>query len=268
MSNDGWNTDYPVNPDEPTQDTQPQRAVNFMQDAMGNQSRRKFLRAAVMSGAAVAAVGATAGVAALASNNSPSVFATEGATPTPSGPPSCALKIEGSALDGNCFNQFDYDPNAGPTGSTNPGTFFLFFTAHNVAPGSYTITITRDPGNVDVGASPWAYQGNNPARLYKEANGTASDCPNVGVGNLPVGQVRQADTVPHLFSNPPQSAAAYTFSGSNADLQVSAHLVFNGHGLTGDQVFTFHATLKDAQGQTVCSSNLTVTGKQKVLGGD
>lgn len=261
-ADDGQNTENLVNPSD---DTQPQRAVNILQEATGSQSRRRFLRAAVMSGVGVATVAATAGVAAACQSAVPSVFGQEGTTNTASGTGECALKMEGSALDGSCFTSFTYNPNAGKTGSTNPGTFYLIFTAHNLAPGSYTMTITRDPGSHDIGDPPWAYQGSNPVKLFKWGNGAAVDCPNFG-GSLPSGEVRDADSMTLMFSHPPQNpAAAYQITGSsNADLQLTAHLVFNGVGLTGSHSYTFTGTLKNGQGQTVCTTApLEVTANQK-----
>ena len=63
MSTDGQNFDHPVNP---SGETQPQPAVSATEELAGQQSRRKFLRTAVISGVAVATVGTTAGVAAAA----------------------------------------------------------------------------------------------------------------------------------------------------------------------------------------------------------
>lgn len=251
------NTGLPSDTTQPSDNTQ--RGADILDDVAGMQSRRKFLRTAIISGVGVATVAATAGVATIASQNAPSVFAQN------SGEASCALKMEGSALDGNCFTSFTYNPNAGPNGSTNPGTFYLIFTAHNLAPGSYIMTITRDPGGHDIGDSPWAYQGSNAVKLFQDGNGTAVDCPNFS-GTLPSGEVRDADSMTLMFSHPPQNpTAAYPIAGSsNADLQLTAHLVFNSHGLTGSQSYTFTGTLTNAQGQSICTTSaLTVTANQK-----
>ena len=251
---DEQNYNNPVNPSDVTQ---PQPAVRPVDEVAGAQSRRKFLRLAVISGATVATVGATAGIA--AAHPHTGILTKLGVT-NPFGASAqgnCALKMEGSALDGNCFNTFTYKSS---NGKTNPGTFYLLFTAHSLPAGSYTMTITRNPGSHDIGDSPWSYQGSNSVKLYQRNSGSASDCPNFS-GTLPTDQVRSGDTMSQVF------ATCYTLDNTKsaipADLQLAAHVVFDGTGLTGDQVYTFSAVIKDCDGNTVCTANdLTVTATQ------
>lgn len=243
----------------PSDETQPQPAIGAVEEVAGGQSRRKFLRLAVVSGATVATVGATAGIA--AAHPHTGILTNLGVT-NPFGAshanPTCILKLEGTELDGNCFTSFTYNHGSG---STTPGQLYLFFTVHNLPPGSYIMTITRD-GTHDVGDAPWSYSGSNSAKLYQYAKNGATDCPNFG-GTLPTNQVRKANTVPLLFTKPPQSAAAYSFSGSNADLQISVHLNFNGKAVTGTHIYKFVGVIKDSDGNTICTTpELDITATQ------
>src|SRR6185312_10246967 len=154
----------------PSDETQPQPAVGAVGEVAGGQSRRKFLRLAVVSGATVATVGATAGIA--AAHPHTGILTNLGITNPfgASAQANCTLKMEGSGLDGNCFTSFTYKSS---NGQTNPGTFYLFFTVHSLPSGSYTMTITRNPGSHDIGDSPWSYQGSNSVKLYQRNGGSA-----------------------------------------------------------------------------------------------
>lgn len=256
---DEQNRDNPVNPSDVTQ---PQPAVSPVDEVAGAQSRRKFLRLAVISGATVATVGATAGIA--AAHPHTGILTKLGVT-NPFGASAqgnCALKLEGTELDGNCFTSFTYNHKSG---STTPGQLYLIFTVHNLPAGSYTITIKRD-GTHDINDSPWDYSGSNSVKLYQRNGGSATDCPNYG-GTLPTDQVRSGNTVPDVFSKPPQTAACYTLDNTKstipADLQLVAHVNFDGKAATGTQNYTFTAVIKDCDGNTVCTSNLPVTATQE-----
>ncbi len=242
----------------PSDETQPQPAVGAIEEVAGAQSRRKFLRLAVVSGATVATVGATAGIA--AAHPHTGILTNLGITNPfgASAQANCTLKMEGSGLDGNCFTSFTYKSS---NGQTNPGTFYLFFTVHSLPAGSYTMTITRNPGSHDIGDSPWSYQGSNSVKLYQRNGGSASDCPNFS-GTLPTDQVRSGNTVSDVF------ATCYTLDNTKsnipADLQFAAHLTFDGTGLTGNIAYTFSAVIKDCDGNTICTpADLTVTAQEK-----
>lgn len=213
---------------QPSDDTQPQRAIHLPDEVAGAQSRRKFLRTAVISGVAVATVGATAGVAAAASaNGGPTLLSSLhtklGATSSPN--ITCSMCFEASALQGS-INSFSVSKDQHGKYNTQPGTFFVWFTAHNVPDGNYVITISRYNPTAALDAAPFQYQsGGNNAFLYNLPKGTAQDCPSFSNHVLPTtGQVRVAATVPHLFTHPPQATGPYQVTGGPVDLQVTGHI--------------------------------------------
>ena len=249
MSTDGQNFDHPVNP---SSETQPQPAVNATEELAGQQSRRKFLRTAVISGVAVATVGTTAGVAAAAAQPHTGVLKNLGIrnpfTSSPAGI-TCTMCFESSGLDGSIgsFNVQRSEHNGKFKYNTQPGTFFVWFTAHNVPDGNYVIKITLDP-NQPLDTSPFQYQsGGNNAFLFKWANGAAQDCPVFDGHVLPSTnppQVRNADTVPNLFVSPPppSNPGPYTVTGGPVDLQVTGHISWRDDANIDGGDVTYHFT--------------------------
>ena len=230
---DEQNHDTPVNPSD---ETQPQPAVSPVDEVAGAQSRRKFLRLAVISGATVATVGATAGIA--AAHPHTGILTKLGVT-NPFGASTqgnctmCFEKTDFSTIN----NEFDVH-----SGHASPGDFWLWFTAQNLAPDTYTISISPDPGT-----SPFTYSGSNSEKLYQLGANTATQCP----GALPKKDPdTQADTVSGLGS--------YGFSGSNADLQLAVHFKWDGTTISGDHDYTFTATLSNGSG-VVCTASIKVT---------
>lgn len=271
MSTDGQNFDHPVNP---SSETQPQPAVNATEELAGQQSRRKFLRTAVISGVAVATVGTTAGVAAAAAQPHTGVLKKLGINnPFGSSPAgiTCGMCFEASGLYGSIssFNVQRSEHNGKFKYNTQPGTFFVWFTAHNVPDGSYVIKITLDP-NQPLSTSPFQYQstGNN-AFLFERDAGTANDCPNYSGspnnGQLPTDSKRQAKTVPDLFVSPPppSNPGPYTVSGGPKDLQVTAHISWRDDANidSGDTIYHFTGEIFSSSdlSSPLCTSHVQVT---------
>lgn len=243
MTTDEQNNNISGNPSD---ETQPQPTVGPLEEVAGAQSRRKFLRLAVISGATVATVGATTGVA-LAAHPHTGILTNLGlaGANTASGA-NCAMCFESTELNGSIAS-FNVSKNGNKWG-TQPGSFFVWFTAHNVPNGNYVITISCDPG---PGLTPFQYanSGNN-AFLYQRAAGKAVDCPNYydskkKTGVLPGDEVRSANTVPGLFANP--SPGPYTVTGGPVDLQVTAHLQWDPsvEPPSGTTTYYFTATISD-----------------------
>lgn len=247
-ADDGQNTENLVNPSD---DTRPQRAVNILQEATGSQSRRKFLRAAVMSGVGVATVAATAGVAAACQSAVPTVFGQVGATNTASGTDPCEM----------CFELTNFTPVTTPidlnNGTAGPGSFFIWFTAHNLPAGTYSLSITQNPGGPTFPSSPFEYPngGGNNAFLYERSAGKAVKCPSFQGGQLPGDEKEHANTLAGL--------AAYSL-GSTADLQWAVHIDRDNTVFASQQTYTFTGTLtKQGQNDPVCTAQVSVTFRPK-----
>jgi hypothetical protein len=108
--------------------------------------------------------------------------------------------------------------------NSTPGSFFLWFTAQNLAPGTYSITVDAPVGGFGDSTSPFAVASNgngNNAFLYNLADNQSSKCPT----SDPSGQFAQAHTVPDLFTSGgvtiPQSGSSFS------DLQLKVHLTWN-----------------------------------------
>lgn len=244
MSNDGQNFEHPVNPSD---DTQPQPAVNVADDVAGQQSRRKFLRTAVISGVAVATVGTTAGVAAAAANPHPGVLKRLGINlGTVSGQGTCNMCWEDTSFTSLKTNGFNVK-----NGKASPPSYFIWFTAQNLPAGTYTLTVNPSPNT-----APFKYpngNGNN-AFLYQRTAGTTVQCPSFDGGVLPGDEVEHANTLAGI--NP------WTTSGPQ-DLQWAIHIDWDGTVITSDTIYTFTGTLKDGQGNTVCTASVSVTAHVK-----
>lgn len=242
-THDGQNTENPVNP---SGDTQPQRAVNILQEATGSQSRRKFLRAAVMSGVGVATVATTAGVAAACQSAVPSVFGQPVGTSQASGTDPCSM----------CFELTNFTPVVDPItlnkGDAGPGSFFIWFTGHNLPVGTYSLEITQSPGGPTFPSSPFKYPngGGNNAFLYERSAGKAAKCPTFVGGHLPGDEKEHANTLALL--------SPYHI-GSTADLQWAIHIDRDDTVFTSESTYTFTGTLKNDQGQTICTAHVSVT---------
>lgn len=227
---------------QPSDDTQPQRAIHLPDEVAGAQSRRKFLRTAVISGVAVATVGATAGVAAAASANGgptllSSLHAKLGAT---SGVDPCSMCFENTSFQ-QINNQFNVH-----NGHASPGDFYLWFSAKGLTPGAtYTLSVTPDPG-----ASPFQYSGSaNMVKLFmltaKQSVPTCpDDLPNHGTAS------KQGTSL--------AAVSPFTLGPSDVAVQVAFHIKWGGSHISGDHHYTFTATLKHGT-TVVCTATVTVT---------
>lgn len=204
------------------------------------QSRRNFLRAAVV-GSAVAATAVGAGAVV--------------ARATPLGPRLLGNVLPVSSLTSGqvvfdpCFEDTMFQPLASFSvhdGHPSPGSFFLWFTAYNLPAGTYTIVVSPDPG---ASTKPFKLASDihgNASFLFKLAANTATQCPS----SNPTNQVRQAFLVDSLFP--------YTFTGANSDLQLKVHLAYNDGDLAHDTTFTYKGTLKNGSNVTLATATISV----------
>lgn len=241
MSTDGHNFDTPTNPSD---DTQPQATVGAVNDVAHTQSRRNFLRTAVISGVAVATVGTTAGVAAAAAQPHTGVLTRLGIAN-----PFCA--VSGSHNCTLCFEDTDYNKltsfNVDKHGHNSPGQFYLWFVAQNLPQGTYTMKITLDPGNHTMVHSPFAYPpgGGNYAQLYQlSANSSSNNgCPTGKPQTTAAEGSKISDCFPYA-----------TTGTGNVDLWLAVHLAWDGTKITEDKTYYFKGTLMDKDGHTVCTT--------------
>jgi hypothetical protein len=190
--------------DEPT----PQHPSNFLRE---QHSRRKFLRAAVASGAAVAAVGA-AGVA--AANASPQLLRQiRGEPATASGQGEGTMCFESSAF--GPITEFDVFQDGHRDVKTNPGTFFVWFTVQHLPAGTYNYTLTPTPGDA---TTPFRLSdpGNN-VYVLPVADGSATNpCPTADPDPSPpanqVGHSIGAPLFPFTTGSLGTCGSAYTSS--------------------------------------------------------
>lgn len=220
------------------------------------QSRRRFLRTAVISGVAVATVGTTAGVAAAATNPHPGILNRLGINLG-------RLSAVGSCT--MCFENTEYQSISSfkvHDGHASPPEYFVWLTAHNLTPGSYSMSISPDPTNT---STPFklASSGNN-AFLFAVDTDKAKDCPTCdskGAVTLncptcgPKSPVRQNHSPDGLF------ATAYTISGSNRDLQMQVHIKWDGTHLSSQHTYSFTGSVKDSHGTVICTATVSVTAK-------
>jgi len=232
--------------------------------ADGN-SRRNFLKAAVVASAAVAAAGGAAGAALLTGKvPSPSIRFVGN---TVSGDP-CRGCITGSN-----FTQYStFNVNASGVNNT-PGTFFLFFTDHALPTGSYDLAVqikqhpVNNPGgapttfNLGDASAPFIYHGTTGNQVFVYNNPTATDCPTSAgdlTGQLP-GSAGHGTTLADVLP------VNWTQSGTN-DLQFEIHIDWRTHtiGSMGDtQKFDFVLTLTNHNTDaTICTETISITGIQ------
>ena len=226
-------------------------------------SRRKFLKAAVVGGAAVAA-GAASGAAgiALASKSSPVpriLTSFSGGGPL-SGRQQYTMCITSSGYVKT--SQFDVHSDGS---EHNPGTLFVWLTAHDLAPSptvGYVLDITMDATGADPTSSstPFKLQssGNN-AFLFQLGDWKATDCPTGAPKSKPD---RSADTEADLYLDKHGNPTPYTFGGTtNQDLQQYVHIVWDGGYPASDKIYTFSGTVKEGNGTVLAtlSSKVSVT---------
>jgi hypothetical protein len=203
------------------------------------QTRRTFLRAAVV-GSALAATAVGAGAAVVRA--------------TPLGPRLLGSvqpvtdQVSGQVVFDPCFEDTNFISLSSfnvHNGNASPGSFFLWFTAYNLPAGTYTISISPDPGDA---TTPFKLaDAGNGAFLFKLAANTASQCPS----SDPTDQVAAGHTVDDVFP--------YTFTGANSDLQLKVHLAYDGGTLTSDATYSYTGTLQNGAHVTLASSTISIT---------
>jgi hypothetical protein len=229
------------------------------------QSRRKFLRTAVIGAAGVA--GGTAVAGAIIARQSPGLFNAQTALAGVSiHDGNCSVCLTGSnfvqvSKDGSGNYQITVKPN-GTTGPGTPGTLFFWFTAPGLpggstAPGTtYDLSFTYDTTKFNQNPG-------NPFYRDVYSNGTAVSCPSKDPTTPLTGFISEenkscVDGTGCIFP--------YTVpNGQTQDVQFHAHLVYGGSypGLNVTKTYTFSFSLTTS-GQTppVCSGTITldVTG--------
>lgn len=216
------------------------------------QSRRRFLRAAVITGATAVTVGTSAGVVAKANGAHTGILAHFG------------IVLGGSSTNGNCAICFEKKSDYSHTTecNRNAGTeYALWLTAHNLGAGYYTMSFNPNPTN---SSTPFRLLSANShdknASLFVVDANKGVDCPkcdsrgyvhtNCNTCN-PSNPVRQSHSADGLFSS-----GAYHITSGHHDLQMLVYLKWDGSNLgTG---YTFTGTVKDKNGNTVCQVSLTV----------
>lgn len=217
-------------------------------------SRRRFLKAAVVGGAAVAA-GAASGAAgiALASKGSPVPRILTSFSP--GGPLSGRQQYTMCITSSSYVKTSQFDVHSDGT-EHNPGTLFVWLTAHDLPPSptvGYVLDITMDVTSADPTSSSTPFQlqssGNN-AFLFRLGDWAASDCPTSSPGT----PKRSAKTEAGLYLDSHGNPSPYTFGGTvHQDLQQYVHIVWSGGTLTSDHSYTFSGTVKDGNGTVLAS---------------
>ena len=236
-------------------DTTP-AAETDMAATQSAQSRRRFLRTAVITGASAVAVGTSAGVVAKASGVHTGILSRFG------------VVFGGSSTSGNCAICFEKksDYSHAAQCSQKTGTeYALWLTAHNLGTGYYMMSVSPDPTNT---STPFhllsTNSGSNNAFLFVVDANKGVDCPKCDSnGNVhtncstcqPSHPVRRSHTTDGLFTKNSASNPYHITSGSH-DLQMLVYLKWNGASLGSG--YTFTGTVRDGEGHTVCQVSLTV----------
>jgi hypothetical protein len=234
------------------------------------QSRRHFLRNAVIGSAAAAGVG----VAGFAAAHTPAAKPIIRLLHTSGIGTASAVSTGTACFEDTGFNQygsaaFDTKDNDGDIEVDNsnhnaiPGSFFLWFTVHDVAPDNYTITV--DSPTLGDTSTPFEYSnsGNN-AFLYNMAKNTAADCPTSKPDSSQIGQ---SHSVPGLFPSSGVSIPQGSLSG-NTDLQLLVHIDWHdANSILSSLSTTFNITLHrgGSGGAVVSTASVTVVADNEKL---
>jgi hypothetical protein len=208
------------------------------------QHRRTFLRnTLVASAAAAAAIGGGTALAAQTPLGPKLLRRLTPATTTHSPLDPSALCIQMSALPGTPQTCFDVNSQ----GNANPGDYWLFFTIRAVAPGDYLAKLTQ---STDGGATQnifttlsTPFQLTNANGMHVTVGGTLANCPTT----KPAGTSSADDPV------------AVHVSGSTQDVQIAAHIKWNGGTVSGTQTFTFNGQLTSSDGSILYASPAAVS---------
>jgi hypothetical protein len=211
------------------------------------QTRRLFLKAAIISGAAVATVGAT-GAAASAS---PQLLRQlRGEPATASGAGAGVMCFENSAF--HPITSFTVNSN----GKTQPGTFFVWFTAPNLPAGAYSYTLTSSPGGAPGdNTTPFMLSdsGNN-VYVFPLAGGSCAltGCP----GEDPLHKPPAGHSI---------GAPLFPFTTTKkGDLRIRVHIKYSGGPIASNVPYTFAGTLTNTNTLATYTGQIGVTAKPKV----
>jgi hypothetical protein len=199
------------------------------------QSRRKFLRAAVVSGAAVAAVGAAGAAAATASPQLLRQLRGEPAT------------VSGQSTTTMCFENTEYqhiDSFNVHDGHASPPQYFIWFTAHHLPAGTYTYTLTPTIGDATT-----PFELSNPGNnvfTFEVADGKAVDCPSQEPNTPTKSGHDISDDFPYVL-------------GSTKDFQVKSHIDWSGGALSSTTTYTFVGTLTNTGTLATYTASTSVT---------
>jgi|GEM_PF-2512538 hypothetical protein len=153
-----------------------------------------------------------------------------------------------------CFEDTGYSQvlqfTVNSKGQSQPGSFFIWFTARNVPAGTYTISITPDPGDA---TTPFRLaSGGNNGFLFVESLAQAADCPTSTDPN---------PASPTAVSHTADGVSPFTLTATH-DVQLKVHVDYSGGALTGPTTFTFNGSIKSGA-NTLSSSSVTVAAKPK-----
>jgi hypothetical protein len=179
MSQDGT-----PDPREQSPAEEPTQPAEWVLPADG-QSRRTFLRNALIGSAAAAAV-VGGGAAIAATPIGPRILTriSPGSAQTSPNDP-YSICFEDSGLSGSPQTTLNIDANGK---GSNPGAFWLFYVARNLPAGSYTLSLTQSVNGgagtaVGSGTSPFAFE-NSQSVHDIETTSAVDDCP---MGPSPTG---------------------------------------------------------------------------------
>lgn len=217
---------------------------NWTTSTNTHQYRRTFLRnTLVASAAAAAAIGGGTALATQGSLGPKLLRRLTPATTTHSPLDPSALCIQMSQLPGTpqtCFNVNDQ-------GKASPGDFWLFFTIRAVPPGDYLARLTQ---STDSGATQnlftilsTPFQLTNANGMHVTVGGTLANCPT----SSPAGTSSSDDPV------------AVHVAGSTQDVQIAAHIKWNGGTVSGTETITFNGQLTSTDGSILYASPASVS---------
>jgi len=215
----------------------------------GGQSRRRFLRKALIGSAAAAAAAGTAStlIATAAGASPANVLPRIARRLSPSRSQvspmdASSLCVEISALPGSSATCFNVN-----NGHASPGDFWLFFTVRSVAPGDYLAKVTQ---STDGGVTPVLFttssvpfELDNDHAVHVTIGGTPANCPTTN----PAGTSSADDPV------------AVHVATSTQDVQVALHIKWNGGQPSGPETVTFNAKLTDTGGSHIFASPAAVS---------
>jgi hypothetical protein len=189
------------------------------------QSRRKFLRNALIGSAAATAVVGTAttlivtGAGATPAITKKLTASQQSVSPPPLESSMCVTYTTPPLIPAPCFGN----------GTDTNGDFWVFFTIFNVPGGiTYSAEIDQNTIGATITASSTPFKFDNSSAVHVSVGGSPATCPTTVPGTAQ----SSADPVPVTVP-----------AGPNQDVQVAFHIKLNGAPTTG--TYTFFGTLKN-----------------------